>query len=81
MTNHDAYVTGSVTRGMCVCGEPWCESDGALQEVINYNYSLRTVYKVGEVVRPDRFDTCRWKECTNGIHFFITRKEAEEYCC
>lgn len=28
MTDHDAYVTGSVTRGMCVCGEPWCESDG-----------------------------------------------------
>ena len=70
----------SATGRKCRCSEALVLSidDGALQEVINYNYS-RTVYKVGEVVRPDRFDTCRWEECTNGIHFFITRKEAEEY--
>jgi uncharacterized protein YjbI with pentapeptide repeats len=72
----------SATGRKCRCSEALVLSidDGALQEVINYNF-FRTVYKVGEVVRPDRFDTCRWKECTNGIHFFITRKEAEEYCC
>ena len=72
----------SATGRKCRCSEALVLSidDGALQEVINYNFS-RTVYKVGEVVRPDRFDTCRWEECTNGIHFFITRKEAEEYYC
>ena len=72
----------SATGRKCRCSEALVLSidDGALQEVINYNFS-RTVYRVGEVVRPDRFDTCRWEECTNGIHFFITRKEAEEYCC
>ena len=71
----------SATGRKCRCSEALVLSidDGALQEVINYNF-FRTVYKVGEVVRPDRFDTCRWEECTNGIHFFITRKEAEEYC-
>ena len=73
----------SATGRKCRCSEALVLSidDGALQEVINYNYFFRTVYKVGEVVRPDRFDTCRWNECTNGIHFFMTRKEAEEYCC
>ena len=73
----------SATGRKCRCSEALVLSidDGALQEVINYNYLSRTVYKVGEVVRPDRFDSCRWEECTNGIHFFITRKEAEEYCC
>ena len=73
----------SATGRKCRCSEALVLSidDGALQEVINYNHFFRTVYKVGEVVRPDRFDTCRWEECTNGIHFFITRKEAEEYCC
>ena len=72
----------SATGRKCRCSEALVLSidDGALQEVINYNF-FRTVYKVGEVVRPDRFDTCRWEECTNGIHFFITRKEAEEYWC
>ena len=37
------------------------------------------VYKTGEIVVPDSFDENRWEECSNGIHFFITRTEAEEY--
>jgi hypothetical protein len=37
-------------------------------------------YRTGEVVHPDAFDENRWHECSNGIHFFITRKEAENYC-
>ena len=37
------------------------------------------VYKTGEIVVPDRFDENRWEECSHGIHFFITRSEAEEY--
>ena len=73
----------SATGRKCRCSEALVLAidDGALQEVINVKHFFRTVYKVGEVVRPDRFDTCRWNECSNGIHFFITRKEAEEYCC
>lgn len=37
------------------------------------------IYRVGETVYPDEWDEYRWAECSNGIHFFITRKEAEEY--
>ena len=37
------------------------------------------VYKVGEHIVPDSFDDDRWNECSHGIHFFITRTEAEEY--
>ncbi len=37
------------------------------------------VYRVGEVVRPDAFCEDRWQECASGIHFFITRYEAEAY--
>ena len=36
-------------------------------------------YRVGEIVRPDSFDDDIRLECTNGIHFFMTRREAEEY--
>ena len=38
------------------------------------------IYRVGETVKPtDEFDTNRWNECASGIHFFITREEAERY--
>ena len=37
------------------------------------------LYKVGEVVSVDDFDTNRWNECSTGIHFFITREEAVNY--
>ena len=39
----------------------------------------RAVYTTGQTVYPDAFDEDRWNECSNGIHFFMTRKEAEEY--
>jgi hypothetical protein len=37
------------------------------------------VYEVGKEVIPDSFDDNRWNECSHGIHFFLTRKEAENY--
>jgi hypothetical protein len=43
-------------------------------------YSDTFVYKVGETVYPENgFDENRWEECAGGIHFFITRLEAERY--
>jgi hypothetical protein len=37
-------------------------------------------YKTGETVRPAQpFDEDRWNECSSGIHFFLTRGEAEAY--
>jgi hypothetical protein len=37
------------------------------------------IYEVGKTVRPSGFNEDRWATCGEGIHFFITRKEAEEY--
>ena len=48
-------------------------------EIINKRYAP-CVYKVGEMVYPDSFDDDRWNECSNGIHFFIDKQEAVEYC-
>ena len=42
-------------------------------------HDRKTVYKVGEVVACDYWEADRWRECAGGIHFFITRKEAEDY--
>ena len=43
------------------------------------NHDRTTVYKVGEVVKPDKYDDDIRIECTHGIHFFLTREEAEDY--
>ena len=49
-----------------------------IDEVVNTNYTLCT-YTVGEMVYPDWFDDNRWRECSNGIHFFVDREDAENY--
>lgn len=38
------------------------------------------IYAPGETVRPDSYDPDPRVECTHGIHFFLTREEAEEWC-
>ena len=43
------------------------------------NYDKSFVYQVGEIVEVKDFDENRWNECSTGIHFFITKKEAVEY--
>lgn len=35
------------------------------------------LYEVGKVVHPDKYDANPLIECSHGIHFFITREEAE----
>ena len=39
----------------------------------------KTIYETGKRVHPDGYDDSLIIECTNGIHFFITREEAEAY--
>ncbi len=34
------------------------------------------IYEVGKVVVEPQFDKDPWKECSYGIHFFITKEEA-----
>jgi hypothetical protein len=39
----------------------------------------KTEYRVGQRVTPDRWEEDWTQECASGIHFFITRLEAENY--
>ena len=48
-------------------------------EAYTDSHGPKTVYKKGEIVRSDSWDDCRWNECSHGIHFFITRAEAEAW--
>ena len=43
------------------------------------NYDGKTIYKIGEKIKCHNWDDNRWNECSGGIHFFITREEAERY--
>ena len=59
-------------------------SKAVVLEVIGANEGLSHrdtdfVYEVGKEVVADSFDDDRWNECSHGIHFFITRKEAQDY--
>lgn len=42
-------------------------------------YKTGFIYKVGETVKSSNFDECRYKECAEGIHFFMNRDEAIDY--
>jgi uncharacterized protein YjbI with pentapeptide repeats len=39
----------------------------------------RTEYHLGKIVECDKWEENRWIECGGGIHFFLTRIEAENY--
>ena len=78
----DAKRSSATTR-KCRCDkarvlEIWDENGEPIQEVRS-SRSPNFVYRVGETVSVPDFDEDRWHECAPGIHFFITRREAELY--
>ncbi len=49
-------------------------------EIGHSKYDLEFEYIFGKTVVPSQpFDDNRWNECASGIHFFLTRIEAENY--
>jgi hypothetical protein len=50
-----------------------------VDSVTNYVYGFKTIHKVGEMVIPSGFNPDRWKQCAQGIHFFINKQDAIEY--
>ena len=77
----------SATTGKCRCSKAKVISITDLDgSEVNVEYAVSQndsgfLYKVGEVVSVNDFNTNRWKECSTGIHFFMTREEAVEYIC
>lgn len=74
----------SATTNKCRCSKAKVleikdiDSGETIEEITN-TFKKPCVYKVGEYVYPDSFDECRWHECSSGIHFFMTEKEALDY--
>ena len=54
--------------------------DGAKTgEAVPSSHDGTFFYQAGSTVKPHSFCEDRWEECSGGIHFFITRIEAEGY--
>ena len=79
----DAKRSSATTR-KCRCSKAkvlsitGIKSGKEYKEAYSYQYN-GFVYRVGEMVVPDSFDEDRWNDCSNGIHFFITKQEAIDY--
>ena len=57
------------------------EMDGTTSDLteVTSDRDSSFVYKVGKMVSVPDFCEDRWKECSEGIHFFINRQEAVNY--
>jgi len=42
-------------------------------------HDRKTIYRIGDTVKPDSYDPDPLKECSNGIHFFLTKQEAKDW--
>ena len=73
----DAKRTASVVGRKCRCERAivlWIQGD--TQTVTS---TRGFVYTVGQMAEPDSYDPDPRVECSHGIHFFITRAEAETW--
>jgi len=48
-------------------------------KIYQSSHNADFTYKVGQTIKPDKFDDNQFVECSNGIHFFITFEEAKNY--
>jgi len=48
-------------------------------ESVGYAKHDGTPYAIGQIVKSDSYDDDIHVECTHGIHFFMTKREAEDY--
>lgn len=74
----------SATSRKCRCNKAKVLSITGLSGVAEFQqafsrYDNNFIYEVGKTVVVDDFDEDRWNECSTGIHFFITKKEAIDY--
>jgi hypothetical protein len=60
------------------CSTPDSETETEFRSLHDEDFT----YRVGETAVPtEPFDDSIAVECTSGIHFFTTRKEADQYGC
>jgi len=63
---------------MAKCLAIW-RADGTETDAAVSLHDENFVYRVGKVITPSGFDEDRWNTCGEGLHFYITRAEAEAH--
>jgi hypothetical protein len=63
---------------MAKCLAIW-RADGTETDAAVSLHDENFVYRVGKVITPSGFDEDRWNTCGEGLHFYITREEAEAH--
>ncbi|MBM7710943.1 pentapeptide repeat-containing protein [Enterococcus xiangfangensis] len=74
----------SATNTCCRCDKAKVLTIKDMYTLENYNEAVSYVdsefiYRVGKWVVAENFNPNRWADSTGGIHFWLTRKEAEGY--
>ena len=81
----DAKRSSAIGSRKCRCNKAKVLSieniDGTPAEVtsVRSRYETEFIYTLGETVEEELFDENRFRECSTGIHFFMTREEAVQY--
>ena len=81
----DAKRSSAIGSKKCRCNKAKVLSienlDGTPAEVtkVHSQYETGFIYTLGETVEEELFDENRFRECSTGIHFFMTREEAGKY--
>lgn len=75
---HDAERVNCVGSRKCRASKAFVHEIYGATEAYD-QHTGKLLYKVGEWVEPDKFDPSITVECSHGIHFFLTRIEAENY--
>jgi uncharacterized protein YjbI with pentapeptide repeats len=71
LTNRKCRAEFVITLEITKEGKPVLECCGG--------YDQNTIYRVGKCTAPDKYDPDERVDCSHGIHFFLTRKEAEKW--
>ena len=61
------------------CRAEWVTTLEIFGAEIAYSSWDNSEYKVGEIKKSSYWEENRWIECGGGIHFFLSRIEAENY--
>ena len=84
LVSEDAKRSSSTTRKCRAsyikkCITIWDENGEEIDRTYSIFNNIKTTYAKNQPVYPNNFDENRWNECSTGIHFFITKREAELY--
>ena len=75
---YDAQRLNSIGSRKCRASKAFVHEIFGATEAYD-KYTGKLLYKTGQEVIPDKFDKSITSECSNGIHFFLSRIEAENY--